>query len=67
MPKVPRNKASRKPKRQKVKDKTPMTSMYKVPKHVFHINNLKVEESIKKSKEVKEKDIFELPKNKSGY
>ncbi len=54
-------------KKQKVKDPTPMTSMATLPKHVYQFNDLRVEESVKKSKEVKEKDIFETPKNKSRY
>tara|TARA_R110002020_G_scaffold70831_2_gene183577 strand:- start:362 stop:541 length:180 start_codon:yes stop_codon:yes gene_type:complete len=54
-------------KKQKVKDPTPMTSMATLPKHLYQIGDLKVEQSVKKAKEVKEKDIFETPKNKSGY
>ena len=44
-----------------------MTSMASIPKHVYRVSDLKVEESIKKSKEVKESDIFEVPQNKSRY
>ena len=56
-----------KAKKQKIKDPTPMTSMTTMPKHLYQLNDLKVEQSVKKAKEVKEKDIFETPKNKSRY
>ena len=56
-----------KAKKQKVKDPTPMTSMATLPKHLYQIGDLKVEQSVQKAKEVKEKDIFETPKNKSRY
>ena len=58
---------SQAPKKQKFDDDSPMTSMASIPKHVYRVSDLKVEESIKKSKEVKESDIFEVPQNKSRY
>ncbi len=56
-----------KAKKQKIKDPSPMTSATTLPKHLYQMNDLKVEQSVKKAKEVKEKDIFEAPKNKSRY
>tara|TARA_R110002110_G_scaffold101752_1_gene258444 strand:- start:21 stop:269 length:249 start_codon:yes stop_codon:yes gene_type:complete len=56
-----------KPRKQKFDDNSPMTSEASIPKHVYRVSDLKVEESIKKAKEVKESDIFETPQNKSRY
>ena len=64
---MPKDKVSRKAKKQKIKDPSPMTSAATLPKHLYQVNDLKVEQSIKKAKEVKEKDSFEAPKNKSRY
>ena len=60
-------KAKAKPRKQKFDDNSPMTSEASIPKHVYRVSDLKVEESIKKAKEVKESDIFETPQNKSRY
>tara|TARA_R110002096_G_C14531847_1_gene717759 strand:- start:173 stop:517 length:345 start_codon:yes stop_codon:yes gene_type:complete len=66
-PKKKTTTATSRPKKQKFDDDSPMTSMASIPKHVYRVSDLKVEESIKKSKEVKESDIFEVPQNKSRY
>ena len=63
---MPKKKAS-KPRKQKFDDNSPSTSMASIPKHVYRVSDLKVEQSIKKAKKVKESDIFETPQNKSGY
>ena len=70
--KAPKKKASttyrsshqRKP---KFDDDSPMTSEISLPKHVYRVSDLRVEESIKKAKEIKESDIFEISGNKSRY
>ena len=56
-----------KPRKQKFDDNSPSTSMASIPKHVYRVSDLKVEQSIKKAKKVKESDIFETPQNKSRY
>ena len=66
-PPMPSTKAKAKPRKQKFDDNSPMTSEASIPKHVYRVSDLKVEESIKKAKEVKESDIFETPQNKSRY
>ena len=37
------------------------------PKKVYCCHNLNVEKEVKENKKLKEKDVFELPKNKSRY
>ena len=64
---APKSKIKAKPRKQKFDDNSPMTSEASIPKHVYRVSDLKVEESIKKAKEVKESDIFETPQNKSRY
>lgn len=37
------------------------------PKKTYTFSSLNVEKEVKDNKVVKEKDVFELPKKKSGY
>ena len=58
------------PKRSKKikKVKTPDTSgMGMKPNHTYTFKSINVEKEVKENKVVKEKDVFELPKKKSGY
>ena len=57
-----------KPKKMKSKVKQSDTSgMGMKPKKVYCCHNLNVEKEVKENKKLKEKDVFELPKNKSRY
>jgi hypothetical protein len=57
------------PKKQKMKKLKTIDSSgigMKPPK-VYQVSSLNVEKEVKEKKQVKEKDVFELPKKKSRY
>lgn len=60
------------PKKQKMKklktiDSTESSGIGMKPPKVYQVSSLNVEKEVKEKKQVKEKDVFELPKKKSRY